>query len=156
MTRIVRAIPMDGDRWQLAQRFTDDPSTWLPLPAAPVGPGRWRTEVHGGLLRQEVTADVSEPWRLPDAFSRHVTWVATNADGEPVGRLLPDFAGQLTLRSGSEQSWLVLTGWYQPPGGRAGEVVDAIAMRRVAERTLERVLRDVVARLRVPTSVLPI
>lgn len=156
MTRIVRAIPVDGDRWQLAQRFTDDPSTWLPLPAAPVGQDRWRTVVHGGLLTQEVTADVSEPWRLPDAYSRHITWVATNPEGEPVGRLLPDFAGQLTLRSGSEQSWLVLTGWYRPPGGRAGEVADVIAMRRVAEGTLERLLRDVVARLRVARSVLPV
>lgn len=156
MTRIVKAIPVEGDRGLLAQRFTDDPSTWLPLPAAPVDAGQWRTTVWGGLLSQEVTVDICEPWRLPDAYSRHLTWVATNAEGEPVGRLLPDFSGQLTLRSGEEQSWLVIVGWYRPPGGRAGEVVDAIGMRRVAEKTLERLLEDVAARLRIVTSVLPI
>jgi hypothetical protein len=42
---------------------------------------------------------------------------------------------------------LILDGRYDAPGGRIGELVDAVAMGRIARRTLERLLVAIAANL---------
>jgi hypothetical protein len=58
--------------------------------------------------------------------------------------LFPDFTGVLTVRPKDRGVWMRLQGRYNPPFGIAGKLFDVVAGQRIAERTVRRLLGDVV------------
>ena len=87
----------------------------------------------------EIVEDVQDTARRHEALSVH--W-------KPHRRLLfPDFHGALTVRPQARGSSLRIEGTYQPPFGPLGVVIDAIAGRMVARRTLERLLDDLAEKI---------
>ena len=58
--------------------------------------------------------------------------------------LFPDFRGILTVRPRDRGVWMRLQGHYNPPFGLAGKVFDAVAGKRIAELTTQRLLDRVI------------
>lgn len=58
--------------------------------------------------------------------------------------LFPDFTGVLTVRPKDRGVWMRLQGRYNPPFGIAGKLFDVVAGQRIAERTVRRLLGDVI------------
>lgn len=137
-----------GRRWAVIEAFLGDPAAWLPEGSRPAGLDRWFVTLHAGPVSAAVAMTIDRSWSLPDAYSRPVTWApaATADDGTATG-LLPDFWGRLTLRVEEGTLRLVLSGRYQPPGGRAGMIADTAALHLVAAATARRLLADVAERL---------
>lgn len=149
MARVNATVHVDGQRWALVHAFAADPGSWLPLPAVRVDGTGWLSTVHGGPALQSVHIRVGDVRDLPDAFTRHIRWVPVARRGGSVSRALPVLEGQLRVEHRRPPGVdVVLTAHYRPPGGRAGNLLDAVAMHRVAERTLERSLEDIGERLR--------
>lgn len=149
MGRVNGTVHVYGQRWALVHAFAGDPGSWLPLPAVRIDDTVWLSTVHGGPALQSVRIEVGDVRDLPDAFTRHIRWVPVARRGQSVSRALPVLEGQLRVEHrrppGVE---VVLAAHYRPPGGRVGNVLDAVAMHRVAERTVERSLEDIGERLR--------
>jgi hypothetical protein len=153
MSRALRCfLPLDGDAEGLAARFLDDPGSWLP-DARHVGPDRWQLSLRAGPVERPVELTVGHPWHVGRTWWRTCAWRPLPAEGEPlpVARLLPVLDGELGLsvRTGHRLT-LVLDGRYQPPGGRVGDAIDAVALNRVARGSVDQLLIDVAARLRLP------
>jgi hypothetical protein len=58
--------------------------------------------------------------------------------------LFPDFRGLLTVRPKDRGVWMRLQGRYKPPFGIAGKLFDVVAGQHIAERTMRRLLGDVI------------
>lgn len=71
------------------------------------------------------------------------TWVPTG------GGPFPTFGGMLKLRPLGADTECILSGEYQPPGGKLGEAFDAVIGKRIAEATsnvlLDQIRQDVEA-----------
>ena len=132
---------VQGEFAHLAEALVEGPANWMPgmfeSPAAEIvelhagpGPGRWSraarielgdTSRHGGTVL------------LP------IRWHAV--DGEA---LFPVFDGRLRLhRRATGGARLFLEGRYEPPGGIAGQALDALVMRDVAQATADDFVRRV-------------
>jgi CBS domain-containing protein len=73
---------------------------------------------------------------------------------EPAGIAFPVFEGNLEVeKQSSTHVQLTLVGSYRVPLGPAGGLVDTAGLHRVAERTVERMLRAVADELGAPASV---
>lgn len=155
MGRVNGTVHVDGQRWALVHAFAGDPGSWLPLPAVRIDDAVWLSTVHGGPVLQSVHVRVGDVRDLPDAFTRHIRWVPVARGGASVSRALPILEGQLRVEHRRPPGVdVVLTAHYRPPGGRAGDLLDAVVMHRVAERTVERSLEDVAERLRLAVTAL--
>lgn len=153
MSRVNDRVHVDGQRWALVHAFVSDPGRWLPLPAVPMDGSGWLTTVHGGPALQAVQARIGQARDLPDAFIRRISWVPAAHDGALAGRVLPILEGQLRIEHRNPPGVdMVLGAHYPPPGGRAGDLIDAVAMHRIAERTVRRFLEEIAERLRVGAS----
>jgi hypothetical protein len=153
VSRAIRTfLPLDGDVTSTVARFTTDPSRWLPH-ARHVGPDRWAAPVAGLGIDRPVEIAVGSPWCLGSTWWRTFSWrpLPSPNDPVPVDRLLPVLDAELGLVvQGSRQLTLVLDGRYQPPGGAVGAAIDAVALGRVARRTVEATLEAIADRLREP------
>ncbi len=111
------------------------------------GPTRVRLSLSTGALRRDVDVHLGLAWHLISGWWRPLTWIPVEQSGDllPMHRLLPTFVGELGLVG--DDSTLALDGVYEPPMGRAGDVVDMVAMHRVAERTAQELLRDLATRI---------
>lgn len=153
MARLNGAVHVDGQRWALVHAFAGDPGSWLPLPAVRVDDTVRLSTVHGGPALQSVHIRVGDVRDLPDAFTRPIRWVPVARGGASISRALPILEGQLRVEHRRPPGVdLVLTAHYRPPGGRAGDLLDAVAMHHVAERTVERSLEDIGERLRLAST----
>jgi hypothetical protein len=56
----------------------------------------------------------------------------------------PDFRGVLTVRPKDRGVSMRLQGNYKPPFGLAGKIFDAVAGHRIASRTMQRLLGQVI------------
>lgn len=150
VVRAVRASThLEGHRWALVHAFANDPSTWLPLPAAALDGGRWLSTVHGGPLLQTVEIRIGAARDLPDAFIRQIAWTPGDRAAAVASKVLPSFKGRLRLEHRQPPgARLVLEGNYRPPGGRPGSVADALVLHRAADATARRFVADVAGRLR--------
>lgn len=73
-----------------------------------------------------------------------IRWVATGRTGD----FFPALDANLELRpTNGDGTQLRLVGTYRPPFGRAGQMVDHILMRHVAEATLRGFVRRIAADL---------
>lgn len=150
MSRSLRSfLPLDLPPEAAVAAFRADPDGWLPR-ARHVGADRWVIDVGPATWTRAVTVTLGRPWQVGRTWWRTCSWepLATGGDG-PGPRLLPRLEAELGLAvRPSGHVTLLLDGRYDPPGGRLGEAIDAVALGRVATATVERLLRDVVAELR--------
>jgi hypothetical protein len=139
-----------GDIDGTATRFRGPAAGWLPAPARPSGPRQWVVDLHAGPLVRSVTCRVGDPWTEGPASWRSLAWRPSGERGDlvPIQWLLPSFTGEIGItRSPEDALQLVLRGSYAAPVGVVGAVFDAALLRRVAERTARRFLREVAGRL---------
>lgn len=144
-------LPLPHDR-EAADLLVAPPDRWLPEGSVVGGPDVWSVPLRGAVLQRSVACTVGPPWRTGDGVWRALSWGPLPEEGDvaPMERLLPSFRGELGVaqvhRSGPS---LVLAGTYEVPAGAVGELVDAVMLRRVAQRTgtgfligISRNLRD--------------
>ncbi|MEX0869643.1 MAG: hypothetical protein WD011_08215 [Nitriliruptoraceae bacterium] len=155
MTRSVQAfLPVSGGINPLLAAFGQDPGRWLPH-ARRDGAQRWTVPLHAGAISRTVIVAVGLPWRAGSTTWRTIAW-----DPEPeehdalhVDRFLPSFDGEIGLAvasgtgSTSGSATLIIDGRYAPPGGMLGQALDAVALHRVAQGTVERFLAEVASQL---------
>jgi len=149
MLRSVQAfLPVAGQLGDVRDAFAAPPGRWLPE-ARQVGPNRWTMTVRAGQFTRAVTAQISAPWRAGDTQWRSLSWdpIADEDAALPVERFLPSLDGELGLNFADDRATLVVDARYRPPGGPAGAALDSVVLHRVAQRTLERLLADIAARL---------
>ena len=130
--------------------FTGDPQQWLPGPAFLHGPQTWTVEMRAGPIHRAVALSVGRVWRHGETAWRALRWEPVEDGSEllPLESLLPVFVGELGIVPiAADHAELRLRGTYAPPGGLAGAVADHAGLHRVAERTVNRLLEDIAARL---------
>ena len=149
VTPLTAFLPVMGEPGALHRALRQDPATWLPG-GTPVGEDRWRMHVRGAGISRTVSARVGDPWRSGSTLWRALSWepLGQPDDPEQRSRLLPSLDGELGLHapSGGTAS-LVLDARYRPPGGHLGVALDTLALYRVAQNTVDRLLADIAARL---------
>lgn len=152
--RVSAFFPVAGDATVVRERFMGDPGRWLP-DGHPFGPDRWTVSVRYRGLHRVVECRVGGGWHVGTTVWRSLSWVPLPDDGD-VGafdRLLPTLTGELGLHVKGRDASLVLTAVYDPPGARLGELVDAVLLNRVADRTAQCFLEDLAPALgQVPAS----
>ncbi|HEX9889966.1 MAG TPA: hypothetical protein VGA69_10840 [Nitriliruptorales bacterium] len=128
----------------------DDPGTWLPE-ASRAEPDVWRATVHLGPVSREVMCEVGPIRDEPGSLWRDLAWTPVPHAGDriPIHQALPSFEGEIGLHR--PRAVLVLNGAYDVPGGRLGELTDALALNGAARSTATRFLADV-ARHAAPAS----
>lgn len=144
--------PVIGDPLALVAAFEGDPEAWLTESRRDGVADQWLVVLHAGALYRTVRLRVGDPWRSGTNRWRSLFWVPAGADGEaaPTDRLLPSFDGELGLHLGDlGRTTLVLDGGYDPPGGRFGTAVDAIALQRLARLTTASLVATTATKLSV-------
>jgi hypothetical protein len=135
---LVRAVPL----------LTEQATAWLgtPVPAPRRGCRRYLTDLRlpirdrspSLVFNKAAYVDLGEVRDTPDGFELEIGWQSSS-----LAPLFPVFAGHLTLTS----TQLRLEGYYAPPGGEFGAVLDkaflGIAARGTARWFLERTLEVV-------------
>ena len=130
--------------------FADQATAWLGIPVATTRPGfrRYLTDLtlpirdHAPSLvfRKAAFVDVGEMRQTADGCDIEIGWQSPS-----LAPLFPVFAGHLTLTP----SEIRLEGYYAPPGGDLGAVLDkaflSIAARGTARWFLERAAQIVAA-----------
>ncbi len=145
--RSVRAfLPTAGDPDELALAFVGSPEGWLPE-AELRGPDRWSMCLHAGGLSRTVRARVGDPWSSGRTLWRSLSWDPAEGTSDSLARLLPACDGELGLHRIEHLVTLIFDGRYRPPGGQLGVAMDALALSRVAQGTIDRLVVDVAARL---------
>ena len=151
MPRSVRSFlpvgPLLGDP---VPTFTGDPGRWLPA-ARHAGPDRWQLDVTGLGIDRPVEVVIGDAWHVGSTWWRALRWtpLADTGDALAVERLLPSLDAELGLTKGGDAGHtLVLDGSYDPPGGMVGEALDAVALGRLARRTIRGLLAAVAQNLR--------
>jgi hypothetical protein len=149
------SVPAHVTPLRLVQRVPRDPGSgcppsgagdlsWLGTEVAPATPGtrRFLTDltlpVRGGkheiLFRKAAFVDIGEFTSSPRGCEVEVGWRSSS-----MAPLFPVFAGRLVMT----QSEVILDGFYAPPGGQVGAVLDRaflnIAARGTARWFIERV-----------------
>ena len=149
MIQSVRAfLPAPGEPSELREAFLGDPGRWLPV-VRQSRPGHWVVLVSGWQFARPVEIRIGEPWSLGKSSWRTMSWEpAGRAIGEgPSARLLPSLDGEIGLHEMRGVATVIFEGRYRPPGGAVGAAADTLALHRVAQTTVERLLADVTARL---------
>jgi hypothetical protein len=135
---LVRAAPL----------LTEQAAVWLgtPVPAPRPGHRRYLTDLrlpirdHAPSLvfKKAAYVDLGEVKGAPDGLELEIGWQSSS-----LAPLFPVFAGRLTLT----YTQLRLEGYYAPPGGEFGAVLDkaflGIAARGTARWFLERIVEAV-------------
>ena len=150
MSRAVRSfLPVGAVGGDPVTRFTGDPGAWLPR-ARHVGLDRWVLEVGAVGIDRPVEVTIGSAWHVGSTWWRSLRWVPLADEGDPLAleRLLPDLDAELGLAHGRDGAFtLVLDGRYDPPGGYAGEALDAVALGRLARRTITGLLEHIATAL---------
>lgn len=126
----------------------DDPGRWLPHPR-PQGLRRWRFELEALGIVRPVLCDVSDAAVTRSGPTRRLTWEPVTVDADIVAgdRFLPGFAGELRVVGAPATPSVVLAGDVLLPLGRLGVALDQVALRGVADRSLDDLLRRIAANL---------
>ena len=146
--RLVQHAAIDLAR--IEPLFRDEGIAWLGTPVEPAHPGsrRYLTDLslpirdHAPSLtfKKAAFVDLGEIQRVGGVCEIEIGWQSSS-----LAPLFPVFAGRLTLTS----TELRLEGYYAPPGGEIGAVLDkaflGIAARGTARWFLERTAKAVAA-----------
>jgi hypothetical protein len=145
--RSVRAfLPLAGDPGRLWQAFQGDPSLWLPE-AEPQDPGIWAMRVHGSGFSRLVLAEVGAPWTSGATLWRSLSWSPGQDPTAALARLLPSCDGEVGLHRSKRFMTVLFDGRYRPPGGQLGAAIDALALSRIAQGTVEQLVDSIAERL---------
>lgn len=145
------AVPLRGDPRTAVDRFGRDPGAWLPVPARPTGPSRWRVQLDTGQAYTTGTAVVGRLSRSGDRWSRSLNWTGDGRDTLlPAARMVPAFRGSLTVTTGDAEADLGLLGAYAPPLRMAGSGAHSVALHRIATAIAAAFLEAVAAALTPP------
>jgi hypothetical protein len=147
--RLTRYGPIDLD---VALRLLDAPE-WLGAAVAPEQPGmrRFVTDLvlplRAGrpqtIFRKAAYVDLGEASPIDGGLSVAIGWRSST-----MAPLFPVFAGSLQVR----REALVLEGWYAPPGGEAGRILDRTFLNVAARGTARWFLDHVGAVLEGPAG----
>jgi hypothetical protein len=147
--RLVRPGALDLDH---VRRLLDTPG-WLGAAVAPEQPGmrRFVTDLvlplRAGrprtIFRKAAYVDLGEPSPIDGGLSVAIGWRSST-----LAPLFPVFAGRLEVRRDA----LVLEGWYAPPGGEAGRILDRAFLNIAARGTARWFLDHVGAVLAAPVG----
>lgn len=91
-----------------------------------------------GTVRKSALIDLGPARRVGDQVIVSVAWRSAT-----VAPLFPVFAGELVMTG----SGLTIEGWYSPPFGRIGMVIDGALLHVVARRTTEAFLARIESRV---------
>ena len=138
--RIVSGRPED------VVRMINDPGEWLKEAASHAGhfgqaaEGRLRSQVGLSALRSQVSKrvhlEVGKAYTVRGHYVVPLTWEASGLAG-----LFPVMQALIEVhRRGRDQSQIVFWGRYDPPLGRAGELIDKYVAHEVAEVTVQHLL----------------
>ena len=145
--RSVRAfLPVAGDPPRIVAVFEGPPDEWLPEAAA-LGPGHWSMRLHGSGLARTVRTSVGTPWSSGGTVWRSLSWDPAELPTSPLARILPSCDGEVGIHLQGERTTVVFDGRYLPPGGQFGVAVDALALSRIAQSTIGRLIADIADRL---------
>jgi len=145
--RSVRAfLPTSGVPEELSNVFAGSPGRWLP-DAELLETSSWSMSLHGGGLNRTVRARVGSVWSSGRTLWRSLSWDPAGGASDSLARLLPSCDGELGLHRLDQLVTLIFDGRYRPPGGQLGAAMDALALSRVAQGTIDRLVADVAARL---------
>ena len=127
---------------QCAEVLERGPRTWFPRLA---GDGRAEVgmRIAGISVHKKVTVELGEPERKGDWTKVPISWKATFPE-----RLFPVLVGRLELVPvDREVTRLTVSGMYEPPLGRVGELIDDAVMHSVAEATVSEVAESIARQL---------
>lgn len=138
-------LPIELPLERAASVLLDAPDRWLP-DARRAGSEMWLVTLEGPAIDRVVEMTIGAPWHTSEGIWRRLAWTPEphDADVLPMERLLPAFTGELGVhRAQDGNASLVLTGSYEVPGRRLGEMVDAVLLGRVARMTSTRFLAGI-------------
>jgi hypothetical protein len=118
------------------------PRTWFPHLR---GDGRTDVgmRVAGVSVHKRVTVELGEPEHKGDWTSVPISWKATFPE-----RLFPVLFGHLELVPvDRDVTRLTVSGMYEPPLGKLGELIDDAVMHGVAEATVQEVAESIARQL---------
>jgi len=139
------AQPWGGDLATARQRLEEGAAAWLgnPLDGPADSPMRrfesdlalpMREQARHMVLRKAAVVELGRPREAPNGFALEVTWRSAN-----LAPVFPVFVGTLLV----SHTELALDGYYAPPGGELGVILDRallnIAARGTARWFLSRV-----------------
>lgn len=143
MRRRVRATSvLDPDAGvRAAEALALDPQLWLPAIPLPER-DRFALTVRAGRISRVVHGWVG-PTRVEGVVhARSLSW-QPQTRAEVRDRVLPSFTGAVELILTDTDPLLTIVGSYQPPGGPAGQGIDALLGHHVANHTIARLLDDI-------------
>ena len=145
--RSVRAfLPVAGDPAWIVAVFEGSPEVWLPE-AADGGDGHWSIRLYGSGLARTVRAWVGRPWSSGRTVWRSLSWDPTEPPTSPLAWFLPSCDAEIGIHRQGDRVTVVFDGRYRPPGGQLGVAVDALALSRIAQSTIGRLVADIADRL---------
>ena len=149
MKPLAAFLPVSGDPAALHRAFSQDPANWLPDGRA-MAEDRWMLPVRGAGMTRMVSARVGAPWRSGSTLWRTLSWepLGQPDDPEQRSRMLPSLDGELGLHAPpAGTASLAFDARYRPPGGNFGAALDTLALYRVAQNTVDRLLADIATSL---------
>lgn len=146
-TAIATAVPLPAGL-DVGAALRHEPGEWLPNARAQ-GARQWRFDVEALGITRPVMCEVSNVLVTRSGPSRRLSWEPETLEADLVAgdRFLPGFSGELRVVGAPATPSVVLAGHVLLPLGRLGAALDTVALRGVADRSLDGLLRQVAARL---------
>jgi hypothetical protein len=146
--RLSLGLPVQVDLAHVAAAFGDEAQTWLGEPAGtdPAGLRRYRGDLRlrvspegRALFRKSAIVSLGAATEGPDGWTVPIEWRAAT-----LAPLFPVFVGHLLVRADR----ILIDGYYAPPFGVIGHVMDHAVMSIVARGTARWFLTQVAGALR--------
>ncbi len=139
---VQHSVHIDRPAAEAAKALEHGPRTWFPHLD---GDGKTAIglRVAGISVHKRVIVELGEPETKGDWTAVPITWKATFPE-----KLFPVLDGRLELTPVDRNTTrLTLSGMYEPPLGRVGELVDDAVMHAVAEATVREVSESIARQL---------
>jgi hypothetical protein len=148
MVDVVGGVLLPRADWDVVHTFLGDPGRWLPLPATEVDEDRWLVTVRGGPVLHETVVEVGDFVSAGMTHTRPVRWMPGGGESSGLSSALPRFDGRIELHLDPDRtSLLTLSGWYDPPLGRWGTMMDRAVLHGIADGTVRGFAGSVADRL---------
>lgn len=130
MTQIIRSVRIHAPRSEVVDRLEAFFSRRPKLQVKALGSSTASVDVRYSLLYDWTRVT---PPRGGIAFAWRPAW-----------RVFPSFGATLTVRSVADETELLLEGSYEPPGGVLGRLFDLAIGKKLAARTMDALLDELV------------
>ncbi|MGH7764682.1 MAG: hypothetical protein ACREOM_09730 [Candidatus Dormibacteraceae bacterium] len=131
---VQHSVHIDRAAAECAKVLEGGPRTWFPHFEAD-GRSDVGLRVAGISVTKRVKVELGEPERKGDWTNVPITWKATFPE-----KLFPVLNGRLELTPVEKKvTRLTLSGVYEPPLGRLGELIDEAVMHNVAQATVREI-----------------